>query len=85
MIRRTIAPLLCLILTVSTCLSAVESGIATRKPPKAKRTTVVDASGRTHVRPSGHITDAQRKAAAQHRKDVRQKSGRMDKKGGVQK
>jgi hypothetical protein len=54
-------------------LFLVPSGSArtkTRKPPA----TITDAAGRVHVRPAAKITDAQRKAAAKHRKAVRDKA-----------
>jgi hypothetical protein len=80
---RTVACILRLVLIVSTLLAATESGFAAKKPIPNKTTT--DAAGRTHVRPAGRISEAQRKAAAQHRKAVRTNFMRSVKKNGGQK
>jgi hypothetical protein len=44
--------------------------------------TTTDAAGRTHIRPRGRISDAQRRASAQHRKQVRNNSVRAVRKNG---
>ena len=67
---------------LATSLLATEAGFAQKSPTSAKKTTVTDAAGRTHTRPSGHITDAQRKAAAKHRKALHSKHAPGGKKNG---
>ena len=69
MYRRTFARFLGLVLMVSALLTGSEFGFAARKLIPNKTTT--DAAGRTHVRPAGRISDAQRRAAARQRKAVR--------------
>ena len=44
--------------------------------------STTDAAGRTHVRPRGRISDAQRRAAAQHRKQIRNNSVPATRKNG---
>jgi hypothetical protein len=83
MVPKTLVRLLGLGL-LATLLLATEAGFAQKSSASsARKTTVTDAAGRTHTRPSGHISDAQRKAAAKHRKALRSKhvSG-GNKKGG---
>ena len=46
--------------------------------------TTTDAAGRTHVRPMGRISDAQRRAAARHRRAVRDNFVKSIKKNGGQ-
>lgn len=59
------------------------AGNGSRKARPAKQVT--DAAGRVHVRPRANITDAQRKAAAHHRKVVREKAAQAATKGEVKK
>lgn len=81
--RRTIARLLSLVLMLTALLAGSEFGFAARKPIPNSKTT--DAAGRTHVRPSGRISDAQKRAAAKRRNAVRQASMQsMKTKGGRQ-
>lgn len=77
---RAFARILALVLMVSTLLAGSEFGFAARKPIPNKTTT--DAAGRTHVRPNGRITDAQRRAAAKLRGAVRENWNRSNKKNG---
>ena len=64
-------------------LIAIPSGFAARKPIARKATT--DAAGRTHVRPTPKISEAQRKAAAHLRLKMRAHSARpVHKTGGNQ-
>jgi hypothetical protein len=78
MVRRTVLRLLGLVLIVGFMLTA-EPGFAQKKSPTPKKSTMTDASGRTHVRPVARISDAQRKAAARRRQaaiDKRSPHGR---------
>ena len=68
--RRTIARLLSLVLMLTALLAGSEFGFAARKSIPSSKTT--DAAGRTHVRPSGRISEAQKRAAARRRNAVRQ-------------
>jgi len=69
MFRQSITRLLGLVLLITTLLAGSEFGFAARKPIPGRKTT--DAAGRTHVRPAGRISDAQRRAAARQRRTVR--------------
>ena len=69
MFRQSLARLLALVLLITTLLAGSEVGFAARKPIPSKKTT--DAAGRSHVRPAGRISDAQRRAAAKQRRVVR--------------
>jgi hypothetical protein len=82
MYRRTFARFLALVLMASTLLAGSEFGFAARKPIPNK--TKTDAAGRTHVRPAGRISEAQRRAAATRRKNVRDNWTRSVKKNGGQ-
>jgi hypothetical protein len=44
--------------------------------------TITDRAGRTHVRPRSRISEAQRRAAAQHRKQIRNNAVRTARKNG---
>ena len=61
MFRQSITRLLGLVLLITTLLAGSEFGFAARKPIPGRKTT--DAAGR--------ISDAQRRAAAQQRRTVR--------------
>lgn len=61
--------------TVTLCGAPVS---ARTKPPRKPAAMITDAAGRVHVRPASKITDAQRKAAAKHRKAVRDKAGKVN-------
>lgn len=64
----------------TTLWAANGHGSKKKNPPKQ----MTDAAGRTHVRPSGKITDAQKKAAARQRKArVRARSMRPNVRAGV--
>jgi hypothetical protein len=82
MFRRTFTKILCLVLMLTTLLAGSEFGFAARKPIPNNKTT--DAAGRTHVRPAGRVSDAQRRAAARQRKAVRDNFVRSTKKNGGQ-
>lgn len=70
---KTKALLLSLLLTIVVLLSAAGwAGNGPKKSHPAKQIT--DAAGRTHVRPTPRISEAQRKAAAQNRKMLRAKA-----------
>jgi hypothetical protein len=66
--RRITSRLLCLVLMLTTLLAGSQFAFAARKPIPNKSKT--DAAGRTHVRPAGRISDAQRRAAARKRQAV---------------
>jgi hypothetical protein len=65
---------------IATLLAGSQFGFAARKPIPSRKTT--DAAGRTHVRPAGKISDAQRRAAARQRKAVRERSMQSVNNGG---
>ena len=58
---------------LATSLLAPTAGYAQKRSAPARKTTMTDGAGRTHTRPFGRISDAQRKAAAQNRKALRSK------------
>jgi hypothetical protein len=82
MFGRSVARLFCLVLMLVTLLAGGEIGFAARKPTPNK--TKTDAAGRTHVRPAGRISDAQRRAAAKKRQAVRNQFVRTAKMSGGQ-
>lgn len=81
MVWKTVVRLLGLGL-LATLLLATEAGFAQKSSAPVRKNTMIDAAGRTHTRPSGHITDAQRKAAAKHRSALRAKHAPGGKKNG---
>jgi hypothetical protein len=82
MSRRFVSRILCLVLMLTTLLAGSEIGFAARKPTPNK--TKTDAAGRTHVRPQGRISDAQRRAAAKKRQAVRNQFVRTSRMSGGQ-
>jgi len=80
MFRRSLTRIFCLLLMIATLLAGSQFGFAARKPIPSRKTT--DAAGRTHVRPAGKISDAQRRAAARQRKAVRERSMQSVNNGG---
>ncbi len=83
MAKRTLGIIVRLLLVITALCWGVGQASAQKKAqPKTK---ITDAAGRTHVRPTPRISDAQRKAAAQHRKAVRAKSAYMVNTSGVKK
>lgn len=80
MFRRSLTRIFCLVLVIATLLAGGQFGFAARKPIPSRKTT--DAAGRTHVRPAGKISDAQRRAAARQRKVVRERSMQSVNNGG---
>ena len=82
MIRGSLARLLGLVLLITTLLAGSEFGFAARKPIPTRKTT--DAAGRSHVRPAGRISDAQRRAAASRRRVARNNFVRSTMNGGRQ-
>ncbi len=62
-------PIILILLTLLVAVSVSSTGVWAANHPKKKtpRKEMTDAAGRVHVRPSGRITDAQRKAAARRR------------------
>jgi hypothetical protein len=80
MFRRSLTRIFCLVLMIATLLAGSQFGFAARKPIPSRKTT--DAAGRTHVRPAGKISDAQRRAAARQRKAVRERSMQSVNNGG---
>ena len=80
MFRRSLTRIFCLLLIIATLLAGSQFGFAARKPIPSRKTT--DAAGRTHVRPAGKISDAQRRAAARQRKAVRERSMQSVNNGG---
>ena len=80
MFRRSLTRIFCLVLMIATLLAGSQFGFAARKHIPSRKTT--DAAGRTHVRPAGKISDAQRRAAARQRKAVRERSMQSVNNGG---
>lgn len=70
------ALLLGLLMTMILFVTTGWAGNGHKKPRPAN--SITDASGRTHVRPMGRISDAQRKAAAKRRKALRDKATRRN-------